>query len=192
MTKEQFLLALHDRLSSLPGEDREQQLAFYGEMIADRMEEGMTEEEAVAAVGSVETVAEQILSEKELTSKEAKETGKLVLLAAGSPVWIPLLVAVFAVAISGLASLWVGVVSLWAAFGALVAGAVGGIAGGIVTALDVVPSGLGLIGCALFCAGLAIFLFFGCREVTKAMTWLTKQCVKLCKTCFFAKKGDAR
>ena len=53
MTKLQFLLALHDKLTGLPRDEVEERLNFYSEMIEDRMEDGLSEEEAVAAIGSV-------------------------------------------------------------------------------------------------------------------------------------------
>ena len=45
MTKIDFLLELSDRLEGLNEEDRDQSCQFYGEMIDDRIEEGMSEEE---------------------------------------------------------------------------------------------------------------------------------------------------
>ena len=50
MNKTEFLNELKDGLSGLPREDVEERLSFYGEMIDDRVEEGMTEEEAVAGI----------------------------------------------------------------------------------------------------------------------------------------------
>ena len=51
MTKLKFLLLLNERLSHLPSKEVEERLAFYSEMIEDRMEEGLSEEEAVSEVG---------------------------------------------------------------------------------------------------------------------------------------------
>ena len=48
MTKQAFLAALGERLVGLPQKDIEERLTFYSEMIDDRMEEGLSEEEAVA------------------------------------------------------------------------------------------------------------------------------------------------
>ena len=48
MNKQEFLSALQNALAGLPKKDRQKTLAFYSEMIDDRMEDGMTEEEAVA------------------------------------------------------------------------------------------------------------------------------------------------
>ncbi len=184
MNKIAFLLSLHKELSGLPQNEVEERLSFYSEMIEDRMEEGLSEEEAVAAVGSVEEIAAQIVADIPLT-KIAKEKIKpkrrlnaweVVLLVLGSPVWLSLLIAAFAVIFSLYISLWAVIVSLWAAFGALVGGAMGGVAGGIGLAiggkgLAAVP----LISAGLVCAGLAILLCLGCKAATKGTVQLTRK-----------------
>ena len=49
MNKQEFLSLLRRELSGLPQGDIEERVGFYAEMIDDRMEEGLTEEEAVEA-----------------------------------------------------------------------------------------------------------------------------------------------
>ena len=61
MKKEQYLALVRRYLSALPPEDIERSLAFYQECIEDRMEDGMTEEEAVASLESPEAAARAIL-----------------------------------------------------------------------------------------------------------------------------------
>ena len=63
MNKIDFLNELENRLSGLPADEVGERLSFYGEMIDDRIEEGMTEEEAVASIGDVETVVNGIVSD---------------------------------------------------------------------------------------------------------------------------------
>ena len=63
MDKLAFLSALRDRLSGLPDEDVEQSVEYYGEMIDDRIEDGLSEADAVEAVGCVEEIAVQIMTE---------------------------------------------------------------------------------------------------------------------------------
>ena len=46
MSKQEFLEQLRRGLSGLPREDIEERLKFYSEMLEDRMEEGLSEEEA--------------------------------------------------------------------------------------------------------------------------------------------------
>ena len=53
MTKLEFLTTLAEQLSSLAGEERQKTLDFYNEMIDDRLEEGMSEEQAVARFSAI-------------------------------------------------------------------------------------------------------------------------------------------
>ena len=48
---------------SLPQGDVEERLTFYSEMIDDRMEEGISEEEAVCEIGSVDEIVSQIIAD---------------------------------------------------------------------------------------------------------------------------------
>ena len=64
MTKKKFLESLGAELSRLPKREIEECLAFYGEMIDDRMEEGLSEAEAVMAVGDVKKIAKEKLGEE--------------------------------------------------------------------------------------------------------------------------------
>ena len=72
MTKQMFLASLREGLQGLPPADVEERIAFYDEMIDDRMEEGLTEEEALAEIGTVESVIAQIAEETPL-AKLVKE-----------------------------------------------------------------------------------------------------------------------
>ena len=93
MDKQGFLASLREGLRGLPPADIEERAAFYDVMIDDRMEEGLTEAQAVAELGSVESVIAQIAAEtplvklvKEKVRRERKRSGKgltTVLLALG-------------------------------------------------------------------------------------------------------------
>ena len=54
MNKQEFLAQLRKGLSGLPQDDIEERLTFYSEMIEDQTEEGLSEDEAVAQIGSVD------------------------------------------------------------------------------------------------------------------------------------------
>ena len=197
MNKQEFLMRLSKGLSGLPREDREERLSFYSEMIDDRIEEGLSEEEAVSAVGKIEDIVSRVIADTPLT-KLAKERIKsnrrlegweILLLILGFPVWLPLLVAFFAVILSVYVVLWSVIISLWAVFASLIGCGFGFVATGIILAI----AGKGLIGAALFsaglvCAGLAIFLFFGITGATKGVLWLTKKFAVLIKNCFIKKE----
>ena len=61
MNKEQFLLQLGEKLASLPYSEVRRSLDFYKEIIDDRIEDGMTEEEAVTSLESIDVIAERII-----------------------------------------------------------------------------------------------------------------------------------
>ena len=191
MTKLQFLLALHHRLAALPAAEVEERLAFYSEMIEDRMEDGLSEEEAVAAIGTVEEVARRIAEDIPLTKftqatvrPERRRKGwEIALLIVGSPLWFSLLLAAAAVVLSVF-------FSLWAAFGVLAGCAAGGIIGGTVLVVGgYLPDGFAAVGTGLICGGLAILWFFVCRAATKGLVWLTKRSVSPIKRSFIRKEA---
>jgi len=66
VTKQQFLTELRKKLSGLPQQDIDERLSFYSEMIEDRIEEGLTEKEAILDIGEVEDVAAQIIADMPL------------------------------------------------------------------------------------------------------------------------------
>ncbi|MBQ8174107.1 MAG: DUF1700 domain-containing protein [Clostridia bacterium] len=198
MTKREFFADLRARLSGLSEADVRKSLDFYEEMIADRMEEGMGEEEAVAAIGTPAEIAERILSEMPLTAGTVKKSTRcegglrspwvILLLVLGSPVWLSLLIAVFAVILSLCAVGLAVFASLWAVFGSFVACAVGGVLGGAYfIGIGSGLPGVAMIGAALLCAGLAILSFCGALVATKGVLWLVGQ-IGLGLTGCFAKK----
>lgn len=179
MTKLDFLFSLEKKLSSLPRKELEERLGFYAEMIEDRMEEGLSEEEAVAAVGDWEQIASQILSEFPTEPKPAKKPRKfwnILLLILGFPLWLPLLIAAFAVVFSLYVSVWAVIVSFWAVFVSLTVSAVFVCLAGILVAVfgNTAP-GIAVLGAGLVCGGLSILAFHGCDLATKGTLLLTKK-----------------
>ena len=199
MKKQEFLDRIAERLSDLPRKEVLDRLAFYSEMIDDRIEEGCTEETAVSEIGSVDQIVAQIIADIPL-SKIVKETIKpkrrlktweIVLLSVGSPIWFSLLIAAFAVALSLYLSLWSIIVSIWAVFASLIACAFAGLlVGGIFAFGGKGAAGMALIAAGLMCAGLSIFLFFACRAATNGTLLLTKKMALGIKR-FFIKKENA-
>ncbi len=197
MKKQEFLNALQNELSGLPTQEIDERLAFYSEMIDDRIEEGASEEDAVSGIGSVREISEQIISEVPF-SKIAKERIKpnrrikaweIVLLALGSPIWLSLAIAAIAVILSLYVVIWSVVVSLWAIFASFTACAPGGIAAGVLLICQGnTAAGIAMIGAGLLCAGLAIYLFFACKITTKAILLLTKKIALTIKKLFVKKE----
>lgn len=193
MLKEEFLAQLRGGLAGLPQEDLEERLAFYSELLDDRMEEGLSEAEAVAAAGPVDEIVRQIIAETPLTKivkekmrpKRRLQVWEIVLLALGSPVWLSLGLSALAVVLSLYVVVWSLDVSLWAVFAALGAGAVGGVLG---LALGSGAARLAMLAAGMVLAGLAILLFFGCKAVTMGIWTLTKDVVLLLKHRFLGKE----
>lgn len=197
MERLDFLLQLRERLSCLPQSDTEERLTFYNEMIDDLMEEGLSEQEAVAQIGNVDEIVSQILQDTPLSTlvkerikpKQRMKPWQILLLAVGSPLWFSLLMAALAVGISLYAVLWVLVICLWAVFAAVAACALGGMAGGgIFAASGNRLVGIATIGAALVCAGVSIFLFCGCKAATKGAARLTGKIISATKRCFMKKE----
>ena len=83
MRKQEFIYQLWKKLSDLPKEEVEERLSFYAEMIDDRMEEGLSEEEAVAAIGSTDEIAGQIVDDA-AAGKRIDQVGRAHLNSAGT------------------------------------------------------------------------------------------------------------
>ena len=128
MTRDEFLGRLGELLACLPAEQVEETKAFYAEAIADRMEDGMSEEEAVAAMGTPGEVAEATLDDlpavpRAIARTRQRSTALLwVLTIVGSPVWVPLLAAFAAVVVTVYICIWVLALCVW-----IVAAALGGV-----------------------------------------------------------------
>lgn len=189
MNKHEFLQKLEALLVGLSTKEKEEHLTFYQEIINDRMEDGLSEEEAVQSIGSAEAIAAQILSEASFVPGKPKRRLKgweTTLLILGSPIWLALLISVAAVVFSAFVSLWAGIISLWACFASAVTCAFVCLIAGVVFLFGQHRlTGIALIGGCLVCAGLCIFLFWGCKILTKGMILLTKKagwCIRKCFT----------
>ena len=182
MNKQEFLAQLRRELSGLPKADAEERLTFCSEMIDDRMEDGIPEETAVDEIGPIDGLVEQMIADIPLTRlvkekikpKKELKTGEILLLALGSPIWLSLLLAAFAVVISVYAVLWAVMIALWAVFVSLAVCALAGIVAGICFAVtDNLLTGIAVIGAGCICIGLSVFMFFGCKAATKGLLSLT-------------------
>ena len=197
MDKQEFLARLRKGLAGLPREEAEERLAFYSEMIDDRVEDGLSEEAAVAGIGSVDEIVAQIVAEIPLTrivrervkSKRRMKAWEIILLVLGSPIWLALMISAFAVLLSVYIVIWSVIVSLWAVFVSFAAGALGGAAAGILLVCrGDLWAGLVMISAGLALAGLAIVLFFACRALTRGALTLTKTIALWVKSLFVRKE----
>ena len=200
MRKEEFLSALAERLSALSQENREERVNFYREAIEDRMEDGIAEEQAVAELGDMESIVSQILADLPLSpavtekiARRPRRGWEIALLILGAPLWLSVLAALFAVIVSVLAVMWSVVAGLWATEISLIA-AVPACLGGAIIFLcvgDNILSVLLAVSAGLVTAGLAVFLFFGCKYTTKGI-WIASKWIFRVIGKSFGRKENAK
>lgn len=197
LTKHEFICRLSEELAGIPKYELEERLEFYKEMIDDRIDEGQTEEDAVADIGNVNEIISQILSEIPLTKiikekvkpKRKMKGWEVTLIILGFPLWFPLLVAAAAVIFSIYVSLWSIIVSFWAIFASFAACSLASLIAGVgITVGHSLPIGLAVFSAGLILAGLSIFTFYGCKALTNITVKLTKKFVLWLKSRFVRKE----
>ena len=185
MSRDAFIGELRHRMAGLPQQTVERTVEYYSELIADSVEDGLSEEEAVARLGSLDEIVANVVKDTPLTQivqtrvQEKKAKGVsgwvILLLVLGAPVWLPLLIAVLAVIFALYVALWAVVIGLWAAVAAVILAGIAAIAGGIVELCRLhLAQGLVLLGGGLMCLGLCVVAFL-------LMKLITLGTVKLCK-----------
>ena len=172
LTKKEFLSRLKKKLKGLSILETRERIGFYGEIIDDKIEEGLTEEEAVAEVGSIDDIAEEIFSEVVVDKAEPERMSpwKIPLLVIGAlVVWLPIYVSL-------VATLFAVCISLWASFVAASAVGIVAVALGCVNVFKInIIVGSATVGIGLISAGLAILLFLLCVLLTKGSIFAVKK-----------------
>lgn len=199
MTKAEFTAALRTRLIGLPEDDIQKAIDYYSEAVDDCIEDGMSEDEAVASLGSPDDIAEQIMLDAPLSSlvrarvakpRRGLRTWEIVLIVLGSPIWLSLAVAAASVALAVFVTLWSVIVAFFAvalSFGVCL---LGGVAGGVLLLIQGFPlTAVALLGAGLLLGGLGIFVFIGTVALTRLLLRLCAGFRRAVKACFIP-KGD--
>ena len=120
MNTKEFIDKLQKKLRTLPKAEAAERISFYLEMIDDGIEEGLSEEEAIARIGSIEEIAGQIVSEanadegKALSGKSKLSPLEWALVIIGSPIWLPIFIAAMAIFSCVYVAVWVLIAAIWA------------------------------------------------------------------------------
>ena len=198
MSKADFLRLLERALMQLSEEERQKNLEYYSELLDDMMEEGMTEAEATAKLGSPNQIAQSILQEmplgKLVTTRMKPKSGwtplAIVLAVVGSPVWVPLLLATIAIVLAVFVSIWaLG----FAAVAVVIALAVAVVAAPIFAvraAVMTLPLGLMLLGAGLVLLGLCVLGGLMAVELCKLLWQLTVWLAHKIKGLFIRKEEN--
>lgn len=197
MTKREFLDDLKGRLSQLPPEELGKRLAYYAELIDDMTEDGLDEHAAVAKLGDISKIAEEILREQPLPTlvkTRMRPSGgwtalTIILLILGFPVWFPLMMAFLAVVLSIYVVIWSMVVVIFAVVFAIAASGMMLIVGGIWNIIHNPLLGLIALGSGVALAGLAIFAFLGAVYTAKGLAKLTVIIARGIKSLFIRRKA---
>ena len=200
MNKQEYLESIRSRISAMPADDVNRFMDYYSEMIDDRVEDGLSEEEAVADMGSPDAAVEQILEDMPLTKlvkekikpKHELKAWEVVLIVLGSPVWIPLLITAAVL----LLTLWIVAFALLISFYAVVLSfAVAGIGGLICKGLGKVGyianspyTAVLMLGAALIGIGIAILFVVSVKPVTVGIFKVCKASVNGIKRMFVKEK----
>ncbi len=196
MNKQQFLAAISYRLSGLPPTDISRSLDYYSEMIDDRIEDGLSEEDAVAAMGNIDDIVAQILMETplpKLVKAKARPSRSLrwweiALIVAGAPLWAPLLLTAVILCLVFYLLIWVFIavfyfVDLILAF----CGAVGLFGMAIIFFSQGLAEAALCFGISLISVGISILLFFGCNFLLRGALWLSRLGIRKIKSIFIRK-----
>lgn len=199
MNKQEFLTAIASAAGELPQSDVQKSLDYYSEMIDDAIEDGLTEEEAVAGMDSPINIAGQIAAELPLSSlmkakvkpRRSLQVWEILLLILGAPVWLPLLFAAIILLLAFFLVLWAMLLSVYCIVLSCAVGAVSGIgyAGAALFTGNMVTAAF-YGGMGIFLFGLSILLFFGCNQGAAGLIALHKLLLRQLKTQFVKKENQ--
>ncbi len=193
MNRIEFLRELSERIGSMPQKEQEEVLSFYSEMISERMEDGMTEEQAVEALGSVDEIAQSAMMDMPLATiikekvrpKHKLRVWEILLIVIGSPLWLSLALAALAVLLAVYIVLWTLVLVLWVVVIALGVCAVAGLPASVMAFVhSSAPMGLALLGASMILAALCIFFSVLSAMASKGASRLSVLIIKAIKKCF--------
>ena len=168
MCKSDFLAALETALQGLPQNDIDKSIEYYNEIIDDQIEDGISEADAVAALGVPE---------------------EITLLTLGSPVWAALLLAAASVLFSLYITIWAVIVCLYACnLTFALSTVICPIQGCIFTFTGHYAAAAFYFGATLACFGISILMFFGFNNMTAKLVGLSKQLVLWIKSLFLKRR----
>lgn len=198
MNKWEYLDRLTELLACLPPDHRIESVSFYAEMIDDRMEDGMTEEEAVAALDPPGVAAEAILDElpavPRVVAKTRRKSRALLWTAVivGSPIWLSLAAAFLVTAVAIYACIWLLAACIWLLAIGLVLGAPIGVflfAVGIM--VGNVPFSVAELGAGLFSGAIGVLCLRGAYVASKQLARLSRVWVAKAVSPFVKRKKGA-
>lgn len=197
MNKQEFLTELKKRLSGIPKKDIDQTIEFYEELILDKIEEGQTEEEAIASLDAIDEIVKATLSnvsipklvKEKFAPKRSLKTWEIVVIASTAIIWIPLAIVLLSVILSLYVGLWSGVIALAASTISVGASSLIIVGGILDLCIGHAASGIFTIGLALALLGTSLLLGLLTFKLSKLMVILCKKIILWIKS-LFIKRGE--
>lgn len=167
MNKETFLTRLTKALAKMDPTERDRTVQYYREILEDRIEEGLPEEDAVAGMEPVEEIATRLLTENVPSSNKKQPRRRTWLLIAASPMLLVAGIIILSLFIAA----WSVILSLFAVTAALAVCLIAGIGCLFLLLTTGYPlTALFLLGAGLFCGAIGIALFILVLYLSKQLT----------------------
>nr|WP_249436012.1 DUF1700 domain-containing protein [Paenibacillus sp. Marseille-Q4541] len=185
VTKSKFLSELAEKLKNLPQSEISKSIDFYSEIIDDRMEEGMSEEEAVNGLGNVEDIAREVMLDstsllKLIVPNSSLSKSDIALLVFASPLFI----IMFALIFTFYAIVWLLIITLFLIELAFLLTGITGVVASIINFGDNIPFSLLMFFGGLICVGIGIFTFSPIKLISKKIIGLTIRVMRKIKSIF--------
>lgn len=196
MNKKEFFSILVKELQDLPLEERRKTENFYEELISDSMEDGLSEEEAVARLGDPTAIAREILGETVdifETVKKTSTTSRIwiaVLLILGFPIWGSLLFAVLMLLLCVYMFIWIPIFILVVLCLSCLGGAIVLMAASPFLMFHNLPLGLVQFGFGLIMLGIFLISLLFMKRCWKMTLNGTKGLTKKIIGLFRRKRGE--
>jgi len=170
MTKTEYMKKLRRALRQVKAEERGKSLAYFGEVIDDRMEDGISEQDAINELESVEAAAERIVAEAKAQGqiKLRRSLWEIALIVLGFPLWFPLTLTIAVVVLTVYGLVWVIIAVLFIVSAALGVSGVAGLIGLFMLLGSNAATAFAVLGLGLACAGLGVAVFIPALYIAKA------------------------
>ncbi|MEA4833466.1 MAG: DUF1700 domain-containing protein [Oscillospiraceae bacterium] len=181
MRKDEFIKALKRALFRLKKTERDRYLAYYSELIDDKIESGMNEAEAIGEFASISNIKESIMSDalERGMIKPKHNPLTIILLILGSPLWLAFVLALFSLIIALYVVVWAVIISICAIELSFIAVCIGSVVFFIVNMASNSAFALLILGSGLICAAISVLIFVPIIKLIKHMVIYS---FELCKS----------
>lgn len=193
MNKSEFLEQLESGLKDLPNSEIKKSLNYYSEMIDDRIEDGESESDAVASLGSVDEIAVSVKSQTQLSTQTKRKSGYkiliIILLVLGSPIWLSIFLALFSIILAVYVTAASIIISLFSVVLSFLLGGTAAVFGSPIIMYSNIQTGIFCIGAGLILFGLGVFLAYGTVKLLSLIIKFTAFCGCKLKSLIIKKKS---